>query len=70
MADGRAIPVEHDRLGFITLHAGASAATHIDLRYRGTTEQRVMAACSAAAWIGAAAALFIGRRGRTAASSR
>ena len=35
--------------------------THIDLRYRGTAEQRIMAALSAAAWIGALAALFLAK---------
>jgi hypothetical protein len=59
--DGRPIAIEHDRLGFITLRAAPSTATRIDLRYRGTTEQRVLSALSAAAWIGALAALFLAK---------
>jgi hypothetical protein len=31
---------------------------HIELRYRGTIEQKVMAAWSALAWVGAILALF------------
>jgi len=59
--DGRAIAVARDRLGFITLPVAASGATHIDLRYRGTGEQRAMAALSAAAWLVALAAVFLAK---------
>jgi hypothetical protein len=57
--DSRRIPVAQDRLGFVTLHATPAAATHIELRYRGTSEQRIMAGLSAAAWIAALVALFL-----------
>lgn len=57
--DGREIPVEEDKLGFMVLHPNPSSAAHIELEYRGTTEQRVMAAISAIAWIAAIAALKV-----------
>jgi hypothetical protein len=56
--DGQAIPITEDHLGFLTLHPSPSAATRIELRYRGTAEQRIMAAVSALAWAGALFALF------------
>jgi hypothetical protein len=43
-------PVERDALGFIVLRAGGGP---IELRYRGTLEQRVMAALCALAWVAA-----------------
>jgi hypothetical protein len=49
--DGREIDTAEDRLGYLVLHATASPATHIELRYRGTREQRVMATLSALAWL-------------------
>ena len=55
--NGSAIAIEEDKLGFMVLHANPSAAARIDLAYRGTTEQRVMAGISAAAWLFALAAL-------------
>ena len=56
------IQIETDAVGYIVLRANAAGPVHIELRYQGTTEQRIMAAVSAAAWIGALAALFISKR--------
>jgi hypothetical protein len=56
--DGRPIALEKDVLGFIVAKAAPAAQSSIELQFRGTTEQRVMAAISAAAWITALAALF------------
>ncbi len=50
--DGRAIAVNRDNRGFVVLGALPAAVAHIELRYRGTAEQRVMAAVSAVAWVG------------------
>jgi hypothetical protein len=50
LQDGRPIEIETDRLGFVVLHAASAANAHIELQYRGTIEQRVMAALSAAVW--------------------
>ena len=50
--DGRPIPVDRDRLGYLVLRANAAPAAHIKLDYRGNWEQRVMAALSAMVWIG------------------
>jgi hypothetical protein len=60
--DGREIPIEADSLGFVVLRPTASAAVHIELRYRVGAEPRIMAAISALAWTGALAALFIWRK--------
>lgn len=60
--DGREIPMTLDRLGFIVLHPAPAAATRIELRYRGTAEQRVMAGISALAWIVSLGALFRNRK--------
>jgi hypothetical protein len=49
--DGHEIAMTQDTLGFIVLHPSPSAAAHFELRYHGTTEQRVMAVVSAAAWV-------------------
>jgi hypothetical protein len=57
--DGRPIAMSTDRLGFVTLHAAAAPASHIELRYHGTTEQRVMAGLSALAWLGVLAAFVV-----------
>ncbi len=62
MQDGRAIPMETDRLGFIVLHPSASNATQIELRHQGTLEQKVMAGVSLLAWLAAFGALFQVRR--------
>lgn len=51
--DGQAIPILQDKLGFVVLHPVAAAATNIHFRYRGTDEQRIMAAVSVIAWMGA-----------------
>ena len=56
--DGREIAITQDRLGFLVLHPTASPGAKMELRYRGTTEQRVMAGVSALAWVGAIFALF------------
>jgi hypothetical protein len=57
--DGKAIEMSQDRLGFIVLHPSPAAETLIELRYRGTAEQRIMAAVSVAAWIAALAGLLV-----------
>lgn len=63
--DGREIPLEPDNLGFIVLYPSPAPATHIELRYRATAEQRAMAVLSALVWFAALAALFrTARRGR------
>jgi hypothetical protein len=60
MQNGHALDIEEDRLGFIVLHPSAAANTHIELHYRGTLEQKAMAAVSLLAWLGALIALFRG----------
>jgi len=62
--DGREIAIEPDKLGFMVLRAAPAAAAHIELRYRGTAEQRLMAGVSALA--AAAALLRLWRAGRAA----
>ena len=47
LADGRKIPIQRDALGFMVLQPAA----HVELHYRGTLEQRVMAILCALAWI-------------------
>ncbi len=64
--DGRRLPVEKDRMGFVLLRPAASAASRIELRYEGTLEPRLMAGLSAAAWLAALAGLFVGRGGKGA----
>jgi hypothetical protein len=56
--DGREIAVTQDALGFLVLHPAPSPATSVELRYRGTGEQRIMAVLSAATWLVALFALF------------
>lgn len=56
--DGREISVEQDALGFIVLQAAPAAATRLELRYRGTAEQRVMAAVCGIAWVAALGVLL------------
>ncbi len=58
MQDGRELAMTQDNLGFILLTPSPAAATHIELRYRGTLEQRLMAGLSALAWVVALVALF------------
>jgi hypothetical protein len=60
--DGREITIGADNLGFMLLHAAPAATAHIELQYRGTTEQRVMALLSIAASIGAIAFLLWQKR--------
>lgn len=67
--DGQAIPITQDRLGFLTLHPSPSADTWIELRYRGTLEQRIMAGVSALAWAGALFALWKGNLWRKRSDS-
>jgi hypothetical protein len=49
--DGRDLSTESDHLGFLVLHPAPSSATHLELRYHGTLEQRLMALLSALVWI-------------------
>lgn len=51
--DGRPIAISQDGLGFLVLHPSPAAQSNIELRYRGTAEQRVMATFSALVWIAA-----------------
>jgi hypothetical protein len=62
--DGTPIVVEPSPTGLIVLKARPSTHSRIVLRYRGTKEQKAMAAVSAAAWLGCA--LMLLRRRRTA----
>jgi hypothetical protein len=62
--DGRELEIEEDRLGFMVLYPSAAAATHIELRYRGSFEQKGMASVSVLAWVLAIAALFSSRVAR------
>ena len=66
MQDGREIAIDRDLLGFMELRAVPAAGTHIELQYRGTGEQKIMAALSAAAWIAAIAAWGVLWRKRSA----
>jgi hypothetical protein len=52
------VGIEKDGIGFMAVDAAPAAQTAIELHYGGTTEQRVTAAVSAAAWLLALAALF------------
>jgi hypothetical protein len=61
--DGRAIAIAQDRLGFMVLDAAPAARAQIELRYRGTAEQRIMAVVCAAAWVLAFAGLAVARGG-------
>ena len=56
--DGRELPMTQDKLGFIVLTPAPAPATHVELRYHGTLEQRLMAFLSALAWLAALSALF------------
>lgn len=62
--DGRTIPIDRDRLGFMILRANPSVAANIELIYRGTLEQRLMGALSAIAWIASLAAIVRERQRR------
>jgi hypothetical protein len=56
--DGGEVPISEDGLGFVVLHPRAATATHMELRFGGTTEQRVMAALCAVTWMACLAALL------------
>ncbi len=56
--DGRQIPITQDKLGFVVLHPTPAAATRIELRFRGTTEQRIMGALCAVTWLASLFAFF------------
>ncbi len=60
--EGQPLPIEQDTLGFMTLGPRPSQFTRVELSYRGTGEQRVMAALSALAWLGALGGFFARRR--------
>ena len=49
--NGRQVPLAADGFGFLVIPALSGDQTRIELQYRGTNEQRVMAAVSAAVWI-------------------
>ncbi|PWU05075.1 MAG: hypothetical protein C5B51_15445 [Terriglobia bacterium] len=68
--DGRRIETAADRLGFLVLHADAAPASHIELHYAGTGEQRVFALLSAVAWVGAFGMVPILWRCRKGAAGR
>jgi hypothetical protein len=55
--DGRNLEMSQDGLGFIVLRAAPAAQTRIELEYRGTSEQRLMAALCILAWLAALTAL-------------
>jgi hypothetical protein len=57
--DGRPVAIQRDPLGFMVVKTGAATRSNIELHFGGTAEQRVMAAISALAWIGALAGLVI-----------
>lgn len=61
-ADGRPIGMTQDGLGFIVLHPAAASGAHLELQYRRTAEQRIMAGLSALAWLAALGALGWRRR--------
>jgi hypothetical protein len=60
--EGRPLRIDRDNLGFLALSPLAAADARIELRYRGTTEQRVMAAISALAWVSALGGLALVRK--------
>ncbi|MEK7407069.1 MAG: hypothetical protein AAB225_18510, partial [Acidobacteriota bacterium] len=60
--DGRRIPIEPDQLGFMLLRPQPASQARIELRYRGTWEQRFMAILSAMVWLGALAGLVLRHR--------
>jgi hypothetical protein len=61
--DGHQIPITQDQFGFIVLHPTPASPTRIELHFRGTTEQRLMAALCALTWVASLFALW-GRRFR------
>jgi hypothetical protein len=61
---GREIAVSEDKLGYLVLHPSPATDARVELRYRGTAEQRVMAGVSAVAWLAALAGFFRASRKR------
>jgi hypothetical protein len=59
--DGRRLDIERDELGYMMLRARPAEAAAIELRYRGTPEQRLFAVISLIAWAAALAQLWRGR---------
>ncbi len=51
--NGSPVPIGRNELGFLTLQPRTSSGSTIRLEYRGTREQKAMAAISAVVWIGA-----------------
>jgi hypothetical protein len=68
--DGRPVAIQQDALGFMQVKANPAAQGSIELRYTGTTEQRVVAVLSGLAWIAALAALYLRRDRQTAPAAR
>lgn len=60
--DGVRIPAQGDSMNFTVLRPRPSPLAHITMKYRGTREQRAMAAISVLAWMGACGVLIVGRR--------
>ncbi len=60
--DGRAIPVEQDQLGQLSLLARPAEEATVLLRFLPTREQELMAALSALAWLASLAGLVAARR--------
>ncbi|MBI3698283.1 MAG: hypothetical protein HY238_26025, partial [Acidobacteria bacterium] len=60
--DGAPISIDRDKMGFLLLRARPAALARIDLAYRGTTDQRVMAGISGLAWMAAIAGLWFRRK--------
>ena len=61
--DGVPIRIDRDKMGFLLLRPRPATAARLDLVYRGTTDQRVMAGLSGLAWIAALAGLWFRRGG-------
>ena len=61
MQDGQRLRTEQDAKGFIVLNPIPAQSARILLRYRGTLEQKAMAALSLSAWVAAFAVLFVRR---------
>jgi hypothetical protein len=59
--DGRPIAIDQDGLGFMVLRANPSQAARIELQFRSSLEQRLMAAVSLLCWLGSLAALILPR---------
>lgn len=68
--DGRPVAMERDGMGFLVLRPSPAPYARIELAYRGTGEQRAMAALSALAWVCGIAALFRRRTAKPLSVSR